>query len=162
VRQIARSEQDTEELGARLAHAQPGGREFAVVFLTGELGAGKTTLVRGFLRAQGITAAVRSPTYTLLELYRLGELTVLHADLYRVRDPGELAELGLREWAQEGYLWLIEWPERGGGHLPPPDLTLSFSVLSDAHAIELQAHSAFAEHWMRELTPLESSYRRAP
>jgi tRNA threonylcarbamoyladenosine biosynthesis protein TsaE len=151
VRQIARSEQDTEELGARLARARPMVREFAVLFLTGELGAGKTTLVRGFLRAQGITVAVRSPTYTLVELYRCGDLSVLHADLFRLRDPGELDALGLREWAQKGYLWLIEWPERGQGHLPPPDLTLSFHVLGEAHAIDIQAHSTVGEHWLQEL-----------
>jgi tRNA threonylcarbamoyladenosine biosynthesis protein TsaE len=151
VRQIARSEQDTEELGARLARARPAVRELAVVFLTGELGAGKTTLVRGFLRAQGVTAPVRSPTYTLVELYRCGDLSVLHADLFRLRDPGELDALGLREWAQSGYLWLVEWPERGGGHLPPPDLTLSFRVLSEAHAIDIQAHSTVGEHWLGEL-----------
>jgi tRNA threonylcarbamoyladenosine biosynthesis protein TsaE len=152
VRRIARSEQTTEELGARLARARPDGGELAVVFLTGELGAGKTTLVRGFLHAQGVTGAVRSPTYTLVELYRLEELTVVHADLYRLRAPEELDALGLREWAQDAYLWFIEWPERGRGHLPPPDLSLSFRVLSDAHAIDLQAHSAFGERWMRELT----------
>jgi tRNA threonylcarbamoyladenosine biosynthesis protein TsaE len=151
VRQIARSEQDTEALGARLARARPAVGEFAVLFLTGELGAGKTTLVRGFLRAQGISAAVRSPTYTLVELYRCADFSVLHADLFRLRDPGELDALGLREWAQNGYLWLIEWPERGHGHLPPPDLTLSFHVLSDAHAIDIQAHSTVGEHWLGEL-----------
>jgi tRNA threonylcarbamoyladenosine biosynthesis protein TsaE len=152
VRQIARSEQDTEGWGARLARARPHGRELAVVFLTGELGAGKTTLVRGFLRARGVTGAVRSPTYTLLELYRLEELTVLHADLYRLRDPHELDALGLREWAQDAYLWFIEWPERGRGHLPSPDLTLTFAVLTDAHTIDFEAHSALGERWMRELT----------
>jgi tRNA threonylcarbamoyladenosine biosynthesis protein TsaE len=151
--QLVRSEQETEDWGAQLARSRPAGRELAVVFLTGELGAGKTTLVRGFLRAQGVTAAVRSPTYTLVELYRLNELTVLHADLYRLRTPEELDALGLREWAQEGYLWLIEWPERGGGHLPPPDLTLSLRVLADAHAIDVQAHSLFGERWLRELAP---------
>ncbi len=152
MRQIARSEQDTEAWGARLARTRPPGGQPAVLFLTGELGAGKTTLVRGFLRAQGVSAAVRSPTYTLVELYRLPGLTVLHADLYRLQDPGELEALGLREWAQAGYLWLIEWPERGRGHLPLPDLTVSLGVLSDAHTIDLQAHSAFGEHWLRELT----------
>jgi tRNA threonylcarbamoyladenosine biosynthesis protein TsaE len=157
VRQIARSAQDTEEWGARLARARPAVPELAVVFLTGELGAGKTTLVRGFLRAQGITAAVRSPTYTLVELYRCGELGVLHADLFRLRDPGELEALGLREWAQSGYLWLIEWPERGHGHLPPPDLTLSFRVLNEAHAIDIQTHSILGERWLGNLPPPESS-----
>jgi tRNA threonylcarbamoyladenosine biosynthesis protein TsaE len=152
VRQIAPSEQDTEEWGARLARTRPADRQLAVLFLTGELGAGKTTLVRGYLRAQGVTATVRSPTYTLVELYRLAGFTVLHADLYRLQDPQELEALGLREWAQEGYQWLIEWPERGRGHLPPPDLTLSFHVSSDAHLIDLQAHSGFGERWLRELT----------
>ena len=152
MRQIARSEQDTEEWGERLARTRPPDRQLTVLFLTGDLGAGKTTLVRGYLRAQGVTAAVRSPTYTLVEFYRVAGFTVLHADLYRLQDPQELEALGLREWAQEGYQWLIEWPERGRGYLPPPDLTLSFRVLSDAHAIDLEAHSGLGERWLWELT----------
>jgi tRNA threonylcarbamoyladenosine biosynthesis protein TsaE len=151
VRHLARTEQDTEDLGARLARACPPGEGLAVVFLCGELGAGKTTLVRGFLKEVGVTAAVRSPTYTLLELYPLASLTVVHADLYRLRDPAELEAVGLRDWAADGHLWLIEWPERGTGHLPSPDVTLSFSVASDAHTIELESHSPLGKLWLRGL-----------
>ena len=85
---------------------------------------------------------MRSPTYTLVELYRASDAhACVHVDLYRLRDPGELDALGLREWAPNGHLWLIEWPERGAGRLPPPDLTLSFHALSAAHDIEIQTHS---------------------
>jgi len=151
VRELARSAADTEAFGARLAGCRPPGRELAVLFLSGELGAGKTTLARGFLGAMGVTADVRSPTYTLLELYPAGEITLLHADLYRLQDPAELDTLGLRDYGQSGYLWLIEWPERGAGHLPAPDLTLTLVVLPDAHTIEARAHSALGERWLAQL-----------
>lgn len=152
--ELARTAQDTEALGARLAHARPQRTDLAVVFLQGELGAGKTTLVRGYLRAAGFTGPVRSPTYTLVELYELSEFTVVHADLYRLRDPMELESLGLRDWAQPGYLWLIEWPERGAGHLPAPDLTLSLKVGAHAHEIDLAAHSPLGKSWLQELRRL--------
>lgn len=147
----ARTEGETEELGARLARTRPAGAPLAVVFLAGELGAGKTTLVRGFLRAAGVAGSVRSPTYTLVELYAVAQLTVVHADLYRLRDPSELDSLGLRDWAQPGYLWLIEWPEKGAGHLPAPDLTVRLSVGGAAHEINLAAHSELGRHWLQEL-----------
>ena len=151
MRELARSEAQTEEFGARLARARPATQALRVLFLTGELGAGKTTLVRGFVRALGITGPVRSPTYTLVEPYTAGELTVIHADLYRLRDPAELEALGLRDWAVPGHLWLIEWPERGAGHLPAADLTLSFSVLAQGHAIDVRIHSAPGEDWIKTL-----------
>ncbi len=97
-----------------------------------------------------MTAAVRSPTYTLVELYALGATTVVHADLYRVRDAGELEALGLRDWAQRGHLWFVEWPERGAGHLPAFDLQLAFSAGPAAHAIELKAGSALGELWLQQ------------
>jgi len=151
VRELARTEKDTEGFGARLARVRPADDALAVLFLTGELGAGKTTLVRGFVAALGVAAPVRSPTYTLVELYAAGALTVVHADLYRLRDPSELEPLGLRDLAAPGFLWLIEWPERGAGHLPPADLTLSFSVLEQAHAIDVTVHSALGERWIGAL-----------
>ena len=151
VRQRLRTEADTEALAAQLARARPGGEDLAVVFLSGALGAGKTTFVRGYLRSLGVTRAVRSPTYTLVELYPLGPMTVVHADLYRLRDTGELETLGLRDWAQRGYLWFVEWPERGAGHLPAPDLQLSFSADPAAHAIELQADSSLGQLWLSSL-----------
>ena len=140
--------EETEALGRQLAHLRPGKDRLVVVYLTGDLGAGKTTFARGFLRELGVTGAVRSPTFTLLELHETGGLTALHIDLYRLRDPSELESLGLREWARAPNLWLIEWPERGAGRLPPPDLTLTFTVGAKAHDIELQGDSDAGKAWL--------------
>ncbi len=145
--------EETEELGRRLASARP--REdagaLAVIYLTGDLGAGKTTFARGFLRALGVEEPVRSPTYTLIELHELMQQTVLHIDLYRLRDEAELESLGLRDWAGPGCLWLIEWPERAGKRLPPPDLILTFTVGVPAHDIEVRAQTALGEGWLEGL-----------
>jgi tRNA threonylcarbamoyladenosine biosynthesis protein TsaE len=140
---------ETEAAAARLARTRPQGPEvFAAVYLNGDLGAGKTTWVRGFLRACGVTALVRSPTYTLLELYDLGDATAVHLDLYRLQDASELEALGLRDWAQPGYLWLIEWPERGVGGLPPADLCVALSAGTNAHEIVLSAATALGKCWL--------------
>lgn len=148
-----RNADETEELGRQLATARPPGpRALAVVYLAGELGAGKTTFARGFLRALGVMGAVRSPTYTLLEVYAPGDLIVLHVDLYRLRDPVELESLGLRDWAKPGCLWLIEWPERGTGRLPPPDLTLTFAAGASAHDVEVRPDSAAGRAWLARLS----------
>jgi tRNA threonylcarbamoyladenosine biosynthesis protein TsaE len=144
--------EETEALGGQLASVRPDAG-LVVVYLTGELGAGKTTFARGFLRELGVTSAVRSPTYTLLELHELERLTALHIDLYRLREPSELESLGLREWARPGSLWLIEWPERGGGRLPLPDLTLTFTVGAQAHDIEVHADSEPGKAWLARLNP---------
>ena len=136
-------------LGARLAVARPPhSGEPVVIYLTGDLGAGKTTLVRGFVRACGITGPVRSPTYTLMSVYEAGTLTLLHLDLYRLRDSGELEHLGLREWARAGSLWLIEWPERGAGLLPPADLTVHLAAGADAHRAEVTAGTGVGSGWI--------------
>jgi tRNA threonylcarbamoyladenosine biosynthesis protein TsaE len=148
----ARTAEDTEDLGRRLASARPAAdAALAVLYLSGELGAGKTTLARGFLRALGVAEAVPSPTYTLLELYPAGAVTVVHVDLFRVRDAAELESLGLREWARAGHVWLIEWPERGGTRLPPPDLTVAFAAGAAGHDIEVGARSALGEGWLARL-----------
>ncbi len=113
---------DTAALGAKIACAL---RERAglVVYLEGPLGAGKTTLARGLLRALGVTGTIRSPTYTLLEPYELGaSRSLIHLDLYRLKGPGELEPLGLRDYDPSACWWLIEWPERGTPKLPPADL----------------------------------------
>lgn len=98
-----------------------------VVTLEGELGAGKTTLVRGLLGGLGHSGRVRSPTYTLIEPYRLADRDVLHLDLYRLADPGELEYLGLEDLLTPGSIALVEWPERGRGLLPPADIALELS-----------------------------------
>ncbi len=143
---------DTEALGGRLARSRPADRlAWAVVYLQGELGSGKTTLARGFLQALGITGPVRSPTYTLVELYAAAGITLVHADLYRLRDPAELESLGLREWAAPGHLWLVEWPEKGGARLPPPDLALRLSAGTCGHDVELLAAGSLGQAWLTRL-----------
>lgn len=188
---------DTEALGAWLASAllgtspgppaPPAGsatpsaaptidETFAVVHLSGDLGAGKTTLARGFLRALGVETAVRSPTYTLVEVYETPQLTVVHLDLYRLTDPAEVDELGLREWGKPRHVWLIEWPERacspqgarapqeGRASLPPPDLLIRLTAsaphdspadarpqAAGGHEIEMSAQSALGECWLARL-----------
>jgi tRNA threonylcarbamoyladenosine biosynthesis protein TsaE len=107
--------------GVRLAALLP---EQCVVYLQGDLGTGKTTLARGILRGLGHQGAARSPTYTLIESYEPGGRRVHHLDLYRLADPEELEYLGLRDLLAEPALWLIEWPDRGAGVLPPPDLVI--------------------------------------
>jgi tRNA threonylcarbamoyladenosine biosynthesis protein TsaE len=124
----------TDALGARLAPVLAGG---GLVLLSGELGAGKTTLVRALLRTLGHQGTVRSPTYALVESYRIGALEVRHLDLYRIADAGELEFLGLREWLQPGYLVLVEWPERAAGALPPADLTIALTHAGDGRRVEL-------------------------
>jgi tRNA threonylcarbamoyladenosine biosynthesis protein TsaE len=114
-----------ERLGAAALAAAANRR--LVIFLEGNLGSGKTTLVRAAIQGLGYAGAVKSPTYTLIESYEVKQGHVHHLDLYRVGDPEELDYLGLRDLLAEPALWLIEWPGRGTGWLPPPDLTLRLS-----------------------------------
>ena len=145
--------EETEGFGAQLASARPAGdNTLCVVYLTGDLGAGKTTLTRGLLRSLGVTGAVRSPTYTLVEIYELGALTALHLDLYRLSDPEELGNLGLREWARGGHLWLIEWPERGAGRLPEADLVITLTAGDNGHDIEVTAATDQGSRWLQRLS----------
>ena len=123
---VLRTADDTTALGAAIA-ASLAGRKGLVIHLTGPLGAGKTTLARGLLRALGVTGTIRSPTYTLLEPYEIGGRTLVHLDLYRLKDERELEPLGLRDYPPDTCWWLIEWPERAGTRLPPPDLAVALS-----------------------------------
>jgi tRNA threonylcarbamoyladenosine biosynthesis protein TsaE len=136
------SEAATQALGAALAElVQPGW----VVFLRGELGAGKTTLVRGFLRHLGFQGAVKSPTYTLLEPYYFNAFSVTHFDLYRIADADELEFIGFRDYLEPNNILLIEWPQKGGDIMPPADIDLTLSYTAQSRLCRLKILSARAE-----------------
>lgn len=121
------------------------------VYLEGELGAGKTTLARGILRAHGHRGAVKSPTYTLVEPYELNGTRIHHFDLYRLGDPEELEFIGGRDLLAEEALCLIEWPERGEGWLPTPDLVVTLALADTGREVRLEA---FSDHGRRVLERL--------
>lgn len=135
----------TAALGEALAATQPAR---AVVFLEGELGAGKSTLARAWLRALGVTGAIKSPTYALVERYPIPGGEAAHLDLYRLAAAAELDFLGLDELAAEATLWLVEWPERGAGSLPPPDLRLALAAEGAGRRAVLEAGSPTGEAWL--------------
>lgn len=127
------SGEDMERLGACLA---PGLRAGTCVYFDGELGAGKTTLVRGMLRGLGCTEAVTSPTFTLVEPYAFAQFVVYHVDLYRLENPAEIEALALREQSGSGVL-LIEWPNRARGVLPEPDALIQIEYRDGGRLVSL-------------------------
>lgn len=132
----------TSALGAALADALPSlQRDGLLIHLQGDLGAGKTTCVRGFLRRLGVTGIVRSPTYTLVEPYTVGELTCVHVDLYRLRHPSDLEDLALREYLAPQCVLLIEWPDKGAEAVPPADLELLIDYDGEARRVVVRARS---------------------
>lgn len=138
--------ESTDLLGQALAHTRP---TQAVVHLQGDLGAGKSTLARALLRALGVQGSIRSPTYTLIERYPLAHGEAWHLDLYRIGDAGELDFLGLDEATAD--LWLVEWPERGVGGLPPVDLVVALEIDGHGRRARLQARSVKGEAWLERL-----------
>jgi tRNA threonylcarbamoyladenosine biosynthesis protein TsaE len=142
----------TAALAATLAATAP---TPAVVHLQGDLGAGKSTLARAWLRALGVEGAIRSPTYTLVERYPLtrgGE--ALHLDLYRIGDGAELEFLGLDD--AEAALWLVEWPERGGNALPPSDLRIRLAIEGAGRRAILVPHSPAGRDWLAQLGSVQA------
>jgi len=146
----------TEALGRALARSVPGAASGpgpgAVVHLHGELGSGKTTCARALLHALGVTAPVRSPTYTLVDTYSVATLTCVHVDLYRVQTTTEVEELGLRDMTGPDYLMLIEWPEKGGVAVPAPDLVLQLTYKGDARSAAAGAASPTGKAWLAKLS----------
>jgi tRNA threonylcarbamoyladenosine biosynthesis protein TsaE len=147
----------TDALGQGLARSIPSGvhtsvvHTGAVVYLRGELGAGKTSCVRSLLRALGARGPVRSPTYTLVETYNFGSITCVHVDLYRVQTLTEADELGLRDVIGPGCLLLVEWPERGAAALPPADLDLVLRYAGEGRQACLTAQTTLGALWMENL-----------
>jgi tRNA threonylcarbamoyladenosine biosynthesis protein TsaE len=148
---IAENETQMVALGARLAVAlEPG----IVVYLVGDLGMGKTTLARGVLQALGHSGAVKSPTYTLVEPYELPGWQVFHFDLYRLGDPEELEFMGIRDYFAGDSVALVEWPERGGGFLPPADLVVRIGREGQGRRLQVAADSARGLRCLQSLAGL--------
>jgi tRNA threonylcarbamoyladenosine biosynthesis protein TsaE len=142
----------TDALGAALARTFPGAADgFAAAYFTGDLGAGKTTCVRSLLRTLGVSGLVRSPSYTLIETYRLAALTCVHVDLYRLQGPLEVNELGLRDFLSAGCLLLVEWPEKGREALPRADLEVTLTYAGAGRRARVRPASLRGSTWVVNL-----------
>lgn len=144
-------ESSTEQLGALVVQALRNIGDGCVLHLVGDLGVGKTTFSRGFIRSLGHTGAVKSPTYTLVEPYEELQPPVYHFDLYRLGDPEELEYMGIRDYLETGAICLIEWPERGVGVLPQADCAISLALADPGRQARLEAATAAGEQLLEKL-----------
>ncbi|UCH47304.1 MAG: tRNA (adenosine(37)-N6)-threonylcarbamoyltransferase complex ATPase subunit type 1 TsaE [Betaproteobacteria bacterium] len=149
VKLFLENEQATLALGASLAVGLVPGM---LVALHGPLGAGKTTLTRGVLHALGFGGHVKSPTYALVELYKLSRLDLYHFDFYRFSEPEELIESGLQEAFNETSVCIVEWPERAGSLLPIADIDVSLAMKDGARSAQLTAHTEKGRRCLQQLT----------
>ena len=108
-----------------------------MIFLKGELGAGKTTLTRGFLRGLGYMGLVKSPTYALVESYQVSDKQIYHFDLYRLSSAEDLFDIGIEDYLEQSVIILVEWPERGQGVLPEPSLICEISLQDNGRLVKL-------------------------
>ena len=144
----------TLAFGAALAQAlKPG----LVIFLMGDLGAGKTTLTRGVLRGLGYSGKVKSPTYTLVELYTVSSLYLYHFDFYRFADPQEWEDAGFREYFNAETVCLVEWPEKAGDFLPVPDLRIQLEVEQNGRSLHVHAETEAGKQCLARLNSGTSS-----
>lgn len=140
------NEQETEQFGAELWRILP---KKCLLFLHGDLGAGKTTLTRGVLRAAGHKSAVKSPTYTLVEEYEIPSGKFFHFDLYRIKYPEELEWIGMQDYLEQQCLCFIEWPELGKGYLPTADIELSLTTEGNGRVVDI---NVLSEKLVKKLT----------
>jgi len=138
----------TRQLASRVAAAMEDG---AVFHLEGELGAGKSSFARALLQALGVAGRIKSPTYSLVENYPLERGQAWHLDLYRIADPDELQWLGVDALGESGAVVLIEWPQRGRGAIPPPDVELALAYAGTGRSAHMRAGSARGERLLERL-----------
>lgn len=148
------NEAATEAAGRALAAGIAPG---LTIFLSGPLGAGKTSLTRALLRALGVTGQVKSPTYALVELYAVSSLNLYHFDFYRFNDPGEWIDAGFRDHFGGSNVCLVEWPEKASGLLPPADLWIRLALKGDGRKLSL---SALTDAGRKCLTAWQSAHTR--
>jgi len=132
---LLNSAAETEAFGAQLFQVLP---KKCLVFLVGDLGVGKTTLTRGFIHAAGYKGIVKSPTYNIVEEYRVNQRLFLHFDLYRLLDPEELEWIGIDDYLQEESVCFVEWPEKGGAYLTEPDVIISITTTDNGREIQIK------------------------
>ncbi len=142
------TEADTLALGTSLA---AGFRPGMVIYLIGDLGAGKTTLARGILSALGVTERIKSPTYTLVEPYTISSLYLYHFDFYRLINPDEWVDAGFREYFNPEAICLVEWPDKAGTQLPAPDVTIELAVAGNGRSGTISANTEAGRNCLRRL-----------
>ncbi len=125
-------------------------KQGGLIYLIGDLGAGKTTFARAMIKAFGVAERIKSPTYSLIESYRSATLSIHHLDLYRIADPGELEWLGLADLVTPDALLLVEWPERAGHALPPADLQIRLSHAGLRRNLVVDTSTAMGKSWMQD------------
>jgi len=142
------AEADTLALGAAVAAGLTPGM---VIYLRGELGAGKTTLARGLLQSLGVTERIKSPTYTLVEPYIVSSLYLYHFDFYRLQHPDEWVDAGFRDYFSSDAVCLVEWPDKAGAQLPAADMTIDLATAGDARKATLSADTEAGINCLRRL-----------
>jgi len=145
---LIESDEQMQALGKRLANTCEGG---GMIHLDGDLGTGKTTLVRGMLRGLGHEGAVKSPTFTIVEPYDVAGRSIYHFDLYRLSDPEELEYMGGRDYFAPDNLCLVEWPDKGGQMLPTADLRVKLDHAGTSRDVTLSAGTEHGQNWLNGL-----------
>jgi tRNA threonylcarbamoyladenosine biosynthesis protein TsaE len=135
---LLKTEKETQQLAGKFAACCPQNKRL-IIFLSGELGAGKTFFVRAFIKSLGYTGLVKSPTYTLVETYEIDAYSIYHLDLYRLQAPIEILDMGLYDEFDQPAIWLIEWPARAIAFLPKPDIVCHMSLVGTHRQIQFDA-----------------------